>query len=148
MSQPTQNSQKIYATAKSLLGQHVIPLMAVTDFGALGCAASVNAVVKQAVGEEVGGGASTALMLAFLMDEKRFESIAFDAALPGDVLICATGKSSYYPQAHGHVSVCGKQWIMSNDSETGRWEANYTYATWKAHFQDQMGFPLQVFRML
>lgn len=148
MPAPTVKSQKIYDTAKSLIGTHVIPLTAETDYGRLGCAASVNAVVKTAIGEYVGGGASTALMLAYLMDLKRFEPVLYKDAQPGDIVICATGKSSRYPVAHGHVGICGKQWIMSNSSEKGTWEANYTYATWKAHYGDAMGFPIQVFRKI
>lgn len=146
MPEQTDKGNQLYAMAKSLLGQHVIPLTAATDYGVLGCAASVNAIYKKTFGEEIGGGASTALMLAFLMDTRRFESVLFQDALPGDIAISATGKSIYYPAAHGHVAICGKQWLMSNDSENGTWEANYTYNTWNQHFAIQMGFPVQVFR--
>jgi len=149
-SMPTQtaNGQLIYTTARSLIGKHVIPLTPETDYGVLGCAASVNAVVKRAIGVEIGGGASTALMLAFLMNTTRFESVLLADALPGDIIISATGKSTYYPNVHGHVGICGQTWIMSNSSEDGTWEANYTYSMWKAHYGDMLGFPIQVFRVL
>ncbi len=148
MPEQTEKGNKIYEYAKSKLGQHVVPLDSENDYGVLGCAESVNAVVEGATGEDVGGGVSTALMLAYLMNQARFESVLYADVLPGDIVMCATGKSSFFPAMHGHVGIAGKQWIMSNSSEDGTWEANYTYGTWKAHFADQMGFPIQCFRML
>lgn len=140
--------QKLYETAKALLGQHVIVLDASNQFGYLGCAQSVNAVVKKALGFEIGGGASTALMYSVLKDATKYMQVPYDEALPGDIVIDATGTSVKYPQAHGHVGVMGVRWIMSNSSETGTWEANYVKEDWPKYFTNIMGFPTRVYRIL
>jgi len=150
MPTPTEKTkgQLLYETAKGLLGQHVIVLDASTKFGVLGCAASVNAIFKKRFGLEIGGGLSTALMLSALKDKTRFKEVAFSEAEPGDILMYATGTSIKFPQAHGHVLIVGVRWCMSNSSETGTWEANYTREGVKTYFEDTMGFPPRVFRVL
>lgn len=141
-------AEKLYEVAKSLIGTHVITLDASTDFGKLGCAASVNSVYKKAFGVDIGGGASTADMLPFLKDQTKFEQVTFDQMTPGCIIMCATGTSGIFPTNHGHVGVAGQKWIMSNSSETGTWEANYTIPGWKSYFGDTMGFPILVFKPL
>src|SRR3990167_7169076 len=55
------------------------------------CAASVNAVVRNAIGEAIGGGASTYNMLKALQYSLRWRKIKIADAEAGDVVIAATG---------------------------------------------------------
>lgn len=143
------NREKVYETAKGLLDQHIIPLTEEIGYGKFGCAASLNFVVKKAIGKEIGGGASTAMMLQALESNKsRFLEIGWNDIKPGDILMYGTGTSKKYPQAHGHVLVCGNTWCMSNSSEDGTWRANYSYVGVRAYFEKVMGFPPRVFRIL
>lgn len=142
------NAEKVYEVAKSLIGQHVIPLDASTEFGKLGCAASVNAVWTKTFGRPIGGGASTAEMLPFLEDATRFLEVPFSNIEPGCVVICATGTSKRGPSVHGHVSIAGKIQFMSNSSETGTWQANFDRASWIAYYEDYLRFRTRVFKIL
>jgi hypothetical protein len=126
--------------AKSLLGQHLAANNAADGYGKYGCAESLNAVWTRCFGHPIGGGASTALMLQSLKNTNRFVEIPFMEARPGDIIIAATNTSTKYPAAQGKVN------IMSNSSETTAWTANYTKETWKAYFNNVMGFPTRAFR--
>jgi len=140
------NALRVYNMAKSLIGQHLAANDETDNFGMFGCAESVNAVWVKTFGHQLGGGASTALMLLTLMDTKRFQEITWDAIEPGCVVICATGTSKTKPNAHGHVAITGKVQFMSNSSETGTWQANYDRCSWKAYFEGYLGFTSRVFK--
>lgn len=144
---PEDKRQKLYDTARALLGQRVIPLTELNKFGFLGCAQHLNAVYKRALGVEIGGGASTALMDSALKDKTRFTQISIEEALPGDIVMYATGTSTKYPQAHGHVLLMGKRWCMANSSESATWEASYTVDGMRSYFEGIMGFPPHVYRV-
>ncbi len=144
---PTQtaNGQKLYYTAKSLLGKVLAADNASDGYGMYGCAESVNRVATIGLGKPIGGGASTQLMFQALQDTTRFETVT--QPLAGDICICPTGTSNLGSQLHGHVGVVGMTWNMSNDSETATWEANYTRQSWEASFAAR-GFTTHYFRVL
>lgn len=144
----TENGKKLYRMAKTLIGTQVIKLTALTQFGKLGCMASMNEVYRRTFGFPIGGGASTADAVPFLKDQKRFEQVRWEDVLPGDIIMFATGTSGVEPNAHGHVFVAGEKWCMSNSSETGTWEATHTYGMIKSYWIDALGFPPMVFRPL
>lgn len=81
----TANEKKIYDTAFALLDTRVAPFDASTDYGQLGCAATVNIVVEKALGKPIGGGASTEAMYHHLQDRSRFEEVTEPA--PGRIII-------------------------------------------------------------
>lgn len=141
------NSEKVYTVAKGLIGQRLVLDNASDNYGVFGCAESLNAVWTKCFGHPLGGGLSTALMLSALQDTTRFIEVSFDEAAPGDVIISATGTSTKYPTAHGHVGLMGVRWIMSNSSESGTWEANYVPEGWTQYFAISMGFPTRCFRI-
>lgn len=141
----TESGQKLYATAKGLLGQVLSADNASDDYGMFGCAESVNKVAMRALGKPIGGGASTELMYATLQDTTRFTKVS--DPLPGDICICPTGSSTLGTNLHGHVGITGINWFMSNDSETATWEANYTRASWEQSFAAR-GFQTDYFRVL
>lgn len=146
-STPMTNAEKVYATAKGLIGQKLAANNAADNYGVYGCAESVNAVWMKTFGRPIGGGASTALMLVALENKDRFDEVPFAQAGPGDVVIAATGTSTKYPQAHGHTGILGQTWIMSNSSETTEWTANYTPDMWEKYFDNIMGFKTRCFRV-
>ena len=141
----TLNGQKLYYTAKSLLGQVVCADNAADGYGMFGCAESVNKVATIALGAPIGGGASTAAMYAVLQDTTRFQEVT--EPLAGDICICPTGQSTMGAQLHGHVGIVGNTWNMSNDSETATWEANYLRTAWEPSFLAR-GFVTHYFRVL
>lgn len=141
----TDNSKKLYTMAASLLGQVLGSDNAADGYGAFACAESVNAVAMKAFGKPIGGGASTSAMLAALYDTTRFVEVL--GPLPGDIIICATGTSIYGANFHGHVGIVAKYGILSNNSEDGKFEEDYTLETWKESFTAR-GFPTHFFRML
>jgi len=144
---PTQtaNGQKLYTTAKGLIGQILAADNASDGYGMFGCAESVNAAAVRALGHAIGGGASTAAMWNALQDTTRFKAVS--EPLPGDIVICPTGQSTLGAQLHGHVGITGITWFMSNDSETATWEANYTQPMWEQSFAAR-GFTTHYFRVL
>lgn len=141
----TVNGMKLYYKAKSLLGRVLGADNAADQYGAFACAESVNRVAFFAFGVEIGGGVSTAGMLEALENKDRFMEVT--DALPGDICMCSTGTSRFGPNLHGHVGIVGNTWNMSNDSETGTWEANYTREMWEASFAAR-GFKTRYFRAL
>jgi len=146
MNQETINSLKVYTEAKSLLGTVVAPLNAEDGYGMFGCAITVNTIFKKALGAPIGGGYSTHDMFDFLKDTQTFDSVLLEDALPGDVIISPTGYS-VDPSRHGHVGIVGKFGILSNNSETGHLEENYTLSQWKQIYGVTLGFPVCVFRI-
>ena len=148
MEPQTATAQKLYYTAKSLLGKILAADNASDGYGMFGCAESVNKVAQIALGAPIGGGASTAAMYTALQDTTRFKPIlSVSEALAGDICICPTGQSTLGANLHGHVGIVGNTWNMSNDSETATWEANYTRASWEASFAAR-GFTTHYFRPL
>lgn len=138
----TENSKAVYMKAKSLQGNDITPRDLIPD--AVGCADAVNEVFRQALGTRVGGGASTKLMYEILEKSDRF--IPVEYSLPGDIVISPTGYGNGN-LPNGHVGIVGKYGIMSNNSETGFWELNYTLVGWIKQFRTFGGFPVRFYRV-
>ena len=137
----TQNSIRVYNMAAANLGKNLC------TNGELGCAETVNRIFKMALGEEIGGGASTFNMMPFLKDMLRFKEVTPDLALPGDVIISPTNFGNG-KLAHGHVGIVAKYGILSNSSADGRLHEVYDMATWTSYYHDVGGFPVRIFRVL
>lgn len=121
------NREKLYDTAYSFLGRDASPRDLADD--EFGCAESVNAVYKAAFGKEIGGDLSTLRMYQALLNSPDFVQI--DSPLFGDVIISPT---TYARVPVGHVGIVGKWQVMSNDSRSGKWEANYTLQSWRLRY--------------
>jgi len=113
----------------------------------LGCAETVNAIFKMALGAPIGGGSSTMLMLPFLKDTTRFSETTPALALPGDVIISPTGFGNGKLD-HGHVGIIAKYGILSNSSADGRLHEVYDIDTWTKYYHGVGGFPVRIFRVL
>lgn len=134
----TSNGLKIYAMAKDCLGLNLC------ENRAYGCAETVNAIVEAALGQSVGGGASTALMYKCLLSTGRFSPVT--APLPGDIIISPTGMGTNPQMPNGHVGIVAMYGVLSNDSLDGLLEEKYTLDTWSARYHTVGGYPVFYFR--
>ena len=115
----------------------------------LACVESLDGVFFEAFGEHLFTPAdrlSTARAYAAMRVDPRLELIKNEGALPGDVVVSPSGMSTK-GAPHGHTGIRGKTTYMSNDSDTGKWLANYNLNNWKLVFQDTLGFPIFHFRV-
>ena len=129
------NGDKIYEIAKNCLGKN----FATND--QLGCAETVNAVVKLALGFEVGGGPSTQAMFEALKYSNTFKQVI--DPICGDIILSPTGQGNY---PHGHVGIVAKYGVLSNDSNSGKLAEKFTLDSWKNYFQAKGGFPVLFYR--
>ena len=141
----TPNSTKLYNEAKALLGQSLGADNASDGYGTLACAESVNFIATRAIGTPIGGLNSTAAMYIALCDTARFTRVS--SPLAGDIVISPTGMSTTNAAWHGHVGIAGEFGIMSNNSENGLWQEEYTTDSWKQSFAAR-GFPTYYFRVV
>lgn len=126
-------TQKIYDTAKSLLGQDASPADQAPD--SLACAETVNNIVRIATGSPVGGGASTYAMWQVLRTPGgRWRSVIVSEALPGDIIISPTGSITNARLEHGHVGIVAKFGILSNNSEDGKLSENFDIDSWRRYY--------------
>lgn len=147
----TPNGDKIYLTAKSLLGFDASPQDIAPP--SLACAETVNYIVKKAIGAPVGGGASTAAMYKCLTQfTARFVQVGLADALPGDIIIAPTGYAvppALQPRVdHGHVGIVAKFGVLSNNSENGLLSENYTVQSWLDYYTEFGRIPTYIFRVL
>ncbi len=131
----------IYETAKSCIGKKMSPL-----YKAYGCAEAVNAVVMLAIGNAVGGGASTYQMYQELKKNKRFKKL--DRPEEGDIVISPSGYGNG-KIANGHVGILGAGgFIMNNNSNTLKWDTHYDLDSWRKRYVVKGGFPMDYFRVI
>lgn len=136
------NRLRLYEVAKQNLGKDLVPLE-----DALACAGTVNAVHRKAFGKEIGGGLSTYQMYQVLRVDPRFQKTM--SPLPGDVCISPTGMGDSKKIRNGHVGIVMEgEKIASNNSLTGLFEINYTFASWKKRWKDTGKYPMDFFRIV
>ena len=142
-SMKTENGHKIYQTAIQCEGQSWG-----NNYVAFGCAEEVNAIIKKALGREIGGDVSTTRMYEALRNNPlRFLEV--EAPIEGDIVISPTGYGTTGKVLNGHVGIyVGNQDIMSNDSQTGKFEKNYTLFSWKKRYGEEGGYPVKFYRVI
>ena len=145
---PDPQGQRLYDAAFAVIGKD----MSDRAENRLGCADAVNNIHQTAFGVEIGGGTSTYLLYDALRLSSRYALVA-GKPRRGDIIISPSGYSSKGTK-HGHVGIVGKNtapdgslYVMSNDSEKGTWEANYTVKSWTAYFGTKLGFPVHIYRL-
>lgn len=138
----TPPGEKLYLLALSKLGTDVSPADLAKD--ELGCAESVSALLHEAFGDVPAGILGTYDLYNVLASHTKFERVLSE--VPGDVIICVTGQGSNPDIPHGHTGICGKRWIMSNDSKSGTFVANYTFSSWWGYFKTKGRYPVHYFR--
>lgn len=142
----TINRLLIYRVALNSIGADISP----NDFAPdeYGCADSVSGILQQALGGEKGiqWTISTTILYRELSTSRAYMFVQMP--LPGDIIISPTGYGDGR-LANGHVGVCGAgDTIMSNSSNTGRWETNFTQKSWRDRYVVSGGYPIYYFRKL
>lgn len=102
-----------------------------------GCAESLSRLINQ-IDPGFPVLISTAAMMPYL--RKRYREVTMPE--PGDIAIFPTNGG-----VTGHCGVWGKNHVMSNNSSTGKFEANYTHPAWLAAAK-QRGLKNYFFRMV
>lgn len=137
---------KLYEEAVKYLGNDASPKDLVSDN--FGCAESVSNIIAGLVrGFPILTG--TWSLYDMLRLSMRFMSVPEgQEPLPGDVIVCVTGQGKG-TVANGHAGIVGLEGvIMSNDSRTGKFEANYTFKTWDDRYVKQGKYPVHIFRLI
>lgn len=135
---PLTAAEHLYEIAKDSIGQDMSPRDVAPD--SLGCAESLNGVYFKAFGQLIAGGfglTSTNALWKSLMTDMRFKEI--DVPQLGCIVINPTGTSTK-GAAHGHCGIWGKFDVMSNDSNSGLWQDNYSQQAWHNVFEKKLGF--------
>lgn len=138
-----ENNKTILAFLKENLGKDLN-----NDYNELGCAETVNNVLKECMGYVAGGGPSTAKMLEALVVNENFKEVTKLQARAGDIVLSATGTGNG-TIAHGHVGFLGDNGIIySNNSYTDQLDDHITAQQWKEYFAQKGGFPVRYFRAI
>lgn len=86
----------------------------------------------------------TYTLYEFLNTSKRFVKVTIPQA--GDIVLSPTGMGIY---KHGHVGIMdSNNRILSNSSKSGRFESNFTLASWTTHYKVNGGFPVFFYRII
>lgn len=127
---PQTKVEALYTLAKSLIGYH-LTLNEAVPWG-VGCAEAVSKVLTDfdISGIPHAGIEGTAALAAFLSKSQQFNEIY--TYTPGAVLVAATGSGN--GKIRGHTGICGHTTIMSNNSETGKWDTQWDIARWEAYY--------------
>lgn len=125
----TPSGFRLYVTAKECLGIDASPNDRAPD--ELGCAETVNNIVFKVFGDYAGGDLSTIRMYHSIKNNIKF--IQVRSPLPGDIILTPTES----PTKIGHVGIMGYGGkIMSNRSETGRFEDHLNLDSWNEKYKD------------
>lgn len=131
----------IYDMAFASIGDDVSPDDLAPDEYA--CAESLSNIIRRALPElNFPIILSTRLLYAYFISSPSFQQT--DTPGAGSIIINVTGTGNG-AVSNGHTGVVGKNWIMSNDSRTGTWEANYLPPAWKRYFEIKGGMPTHYF---
>lgn len=141
---------RLYEAAFSLLGMDASPQDIVPD--EFGCAETLSRVVQKAFPDlKFPTLLSTREMYSHLTRSPSFEEV--DEPIYGDIIISVTGLGNgSVPNGHcgvvgRHLAPNGSLWIMSNDSRSGTWEANYSIEGWRRFFETRGGMKTHYFRV-
>lgn len=137
------SSELLYNAALSYIGSDASPNDLAPD--ELGCAETVDAIYHRVFAEYIGRGARPCLSTATLFVQLKSSGWLKQVIIPkpGDIVISPTGSTG--SKGPGHTGIVGRYQIMSNDSRSGTWEANYTVESWRRIF-GRRGFPTYFFR--
>lgn len=145
---PTPYGQRIWATAKNLLGYDVSPRDLAPD--EYGCAETVSNIIIDSgyIFPEI---LSTAELYKYLKNSPNWAPVG--TPLAGDIIISPTGMGGKNGVLNGHTGIIMSNnkdgvVIASNNSWTGNFDENYTLASWKRRYQDKGGYPIYYFRRI
>lgn len=138
---PQTKAELFYAAAKAEIGVH-LSLDEAVPWG-VGCAEAISWLLKHfgVLNLPAAGIAGTAALADFLANSAQFQEIY--TYTPGAILVAATGTGNGL--IRGHTGVCGFNSIMSNNSETGRWDTQWNQERWVAYYEGYGGFKTRYF---
>lgn len=144
--------QKILATAKEFLGQHLTLNPSVPP--EVGCAEAVSTLLQRAgiSGIPATGFASTLMLYQWLAKNPQFEAIHAPEAAA--VLVSPTGMGNGEVRGHtGIVGAFGVQYandygICSNDSNSGLFLELWSVQKWQQYYAGYGALPMYYFRAL
>lgn len=135
---------KITELALAKEGTDFTPDYPVSD--EVSCALAVTTILKEA-NPTIPIITGTWTLDDFLAKSSKFERVSEPVGDPkaGDIVISPTGYGNgNFP---GHVGIyIDKFNIMSNNSNTGLWETNYTRESWRNRYFYKGGFPIRLYR--
>lgn len=133
--------EKLYDISYSLLGIDVSPKDLAPDV--ISCAESLsNVLIKAGMPDLHHPLLGTHELNGWLHD--HLEEVV--EPLPGDIIMSATGTGNGL--IRGHCGVVGKHSIMSNNSNTGKWDAHWEMPKWIAYYEKYGGIPTHFYRWL
>ena len=136
-------TRKLYDLAKSLLSMH-LGLDKSIPWGVNCANAATHVLIKAGVkGLPAKGIAGTAALLSWLQSSSEFDEV--DNPEPGDIIMSATGTGN--GKCRGHVGIVGQHQIMSNNSETGLWDTQWTMDRWNDYYRAYGGILTRYFRL-
>lgn len=140
----TPNAQKLYFAAKAALGTRQTLDLSVPP--EVGCAEAISAILKQ-IGLPIPtqGIPGTANLLTFLETSGLFHELNMPEL--SAIIISPTGQSTK-GALHGHVGICLKYGIGSNDSQSGLYLELWDIPKWNQYYGCTLGFPVRYFRVL
>lgn len=135
------NRDKIYNAAYASIGMDASPQDLAPD--EYGCAETLSDVIRKALPElNFPVLLSTRELYRYLQASPSWCTV--EVPTPGCLILSVTGTGNGHVE-NGHCGVVGKQWIMSNDSRTGTWEANYQIDAWRRHYEFKGGMSTHFF---
>lgn len=136
----------LFAVAVKCLGTDASPNDVAPD--EYGCAETVYDVLQRAFPLNVGFPFTVSTYTLYNAIRASKQYIKVDQPLEGDIVISPTGYGNGN-LPNGHVGIKGeKDLIMSNNSNTGKFEENYTLDGWKLRYVDKGGYPMLYFRRI
>lgn len=134
-------SEYIYQEALNHIGVDASPDDLVDDV--VGCAESVSAILQKHINMPIITGTYT--LFDYMNKSTNFART--DIPMPGNIIISPTGMGD--GSMRGHVGIVGKNdVVMSNDSYSGKWMANYTIPAWRARYSGQGKMPVYFFKVI
>lgn len=116
------------------------------NYNELGCAQTVNNILKACLGYEAGGGPSTKAMYESLNTNQNFITVTTSEARAGDIILSPTGQGNGNV-AHGHVGFLGDNGIVySNNSAKDMLDDHITAEEWRNYFVRKGGYPVYYYR--
>lgn len=132
----------LYELAVLMLGQDASPRDVVSD--KLSCAESVSALIGKIIKFPLITGTWT--LWDIIKNDPRFEETDEHSG-PGTIIISPTGAGNH--KIRGHAGILDThQVVMSNVSDTGKWEKTYTIGSWRKRYEARGDLPVDFFKLV
>lgn len=139
-------AEKLYAEAVKAWKSGLDPSPQDLANDEVGCCESVENVRKNAHGAFISGTDKPILHTKELELKLRSHIDFTEVFAPelGAIIVSPTGDGN--GKVRGHVGICGKTHILSNNSANGRFEPSYTYKEWDKRYAQLGGIPTYYFK--